>query len=53
MTDNVELGGKLGFNGITLESKFGLVRSPTMDSGVNLSLAPQVGFIGYGAGSFT
>lgn len=49
VTDNVELGGKLGFNGITLESKFGLVRSPTMEHGVDLSLAPQVGFIGYGA----
>lgn len=51
VTDNIELGGKLGFNGITLESKFGLIRSPSMDSGVNLSLAPAVGFIGYGGSS--
>lgn len=51
VTDNVELGGKLGFNGLTVESKFALVRSPSMDSGVNLSLAPAVGFIAYGASS--
>lgn len=49
VTDNVELGAKLGFDGITLQSKFGLVRSPTMEHGVDLSVAPQVGFIGYGA----
>jgi hypothetical protein len=53
ITDNVEIGGKLGFNGITLESKFAVVRAPTMDSGVNLSIAPQVGFIGYGASGGT
>jgi hypothetical protein len=49
VTDNIELGGRLGFNGITAEGKFGLVRPPTTDSGFNLSLNPGVGFIGYGA----
>ncbi|HEY1957512.1 MAG TPA: hypothetical protein VGH28_17960 [Polyangiaceae bacterium] len=49
VTDNVELGAKLGFDGFTLQGKFGLVRSPSMDHGVNLSVAPQVGFIGFGA----
>jgi hypothetical protein len=49
VTDNIELGGRLGFNGITAEGKFGLLRPPTTDSGFNLSLNPGVGFIGYGA----
>lgn len=53
VSDHVELGGRLGFNGIGIEGKFGFVRSPTMDSGINVSLAPQVGFVGIGvAGAF-
>src|SRR5262249_22308083 len=53
VTERVELGGKLGFNGITADGKFGLIRSPAMDSGFNLSVDPAVGFIGYGAGGST
>ncbi len=49
-SDHVELGARLGFNGIGLEGKFALLRSPTMDRGINLSLAPQVGFFGIGIG---
>lgn len=49
-SDHVELGARLGFNGIGLEGKFALVRSATMDRGINLSLAPQVGFFGIGVG---
>jgi hypothetical protein len=49
-SDHVELGARLGFNGIGLEGKFAFLRSPTMDSGFNLSLAPQVGFFGIGVG---
>lgn len=52
-SDHVELGAKLGFNGIGLEGKFALLRSPTMDRGFNFSLNPQVGFFGIGvAGAF-
>ncbi len=51
VTDRVELGGRLGFNGVALEGKFGLLRSPTMESGFNLSLNPGVGFVGFGASS--
>jgi hypothetical protein len=50
-SDHVELGARLGFNGLTLEGKFALLRSPTMDSGVNLSLNPMVGFFGLTLGS--
>jgi hypothetical protein len=51
VTDRVELGGRLGFNGIMAEGKFGILRPETTDSGFNLSLNPGVGFIGYGAGN--
>ncbi len=47
LTDNIELGARLGFGGIAVEGKFGLIRSPTMDSGFNLSLNPQVQFVGF------
>lgn len=50
-SDHVELGARLGFNGLGLEGKFALVRSPTMDSGINLSLNPMVGFFGLSVGS--
>src|SRR5581483_2936594 len=32
VTDHVEVGGRLGFNGITGEGKFALIRSETTDS---------------------
>lgn len=51
VTDRVELGGRLGFNGIMAEGKFGILRPETTDSGFNLSINPGIGFIGYGAGS--
>lgn len=50
-SDHVELGARLGFNGLTLEGKFALLRSPTMDSGINLSLNPMAGFFGLSVGS--
>ncbi|MFT3712112.1 MAG: hypothetical protein QM817_31095 [Archangium sp.] len=53
VSDHAELGARLGFSGIGLEGKFAILRSPTMDSGFNLSIAPQVGFFGLGvAGLF-
>lgn len=45
-SDHVELGAKLGFNGIGLEGKFALVRPETMDNGINVSIAPQASFVG-------
>lgn len=48
VTDHFELGGKLGFSGIGIEGKIGLIRTPTMDSGVNLSLNPGATFVGIG-----
>ncbi|MGV3623733.1 MAG: hypothetical protein ACO1OB_23140 [Archangium sp.] len=45
-SDNVELGAKLGFNGFGLEGKFALVRPETMESGLNVSIAPQASFLG-------
>lgn len=51
VSDHFELGGKLGFSGIGIEGKIGFVRSPTMDTGVNLSLNPGVTFVGIGSGN--
>lgn len=48
-SDHVELGAKLGFNGIGLEGKFALARPETMDNGVNVSIAPQASFVGIAA----
>lgn len=45
-SDHVELGGRIGLSGIGIEGKFALARSPTMDTGINVSIAPQVGFFG-------
>jgi hypothetical protein len=50
VTDHFELGGKLGFSGIGLEGKGALVRSESMESGVNVSLNPGVTFVGIGSG---
>lgn len=50
-SDHVELGARLGFNGIGIEGKVAFLRSPTMDSGLNLSINPQVGFFGVTLGS--
>ncbi len=51
VTDHFELGGKLGFSGIGIEGKIGLIRTPTMDSGINLSLNPGATFVGIGSGN--
>lgn len=48
-SDHVELGARLGFNGLGLEGKFALARSPTMDQGLNVSINPQIGFFGVSA----
>lgn len=50
ITDHFELGGRIGFSGIGLEGKVALVRPPTMDSGVNVSLNPGALFVGFGGG---
>lgn len=48
-SDRVELGARLGFSGIGAEAKFALLRPQTMESGLNLSLNPAVGFFGIAA----
>lgn len=50
VTDHFELGARLGLSGIGLEGKIGFLRSPTMDTGINLSLNPGVTYVGFGAG---
>lgn len=51
VTDHFELGARLGLSGIGLEGKIGFLRSPTMDTGINLSLNPGVTYVGFGAGT--
>lgn len=48
VTDSFELGFKAWLFGLALEGKFGLLESPTMDSGVDLSLYPSLSYMGIG-----
>jgi hypothetical protein len=51
ITDGVELGGKLWLLGAAFESKFQLVRSETENSGIDIALAPSIGWLGFNNGS--
>lgn len=50
ITDDVELGAKLWLLGAAFESKFQVVRSETQDSGVDVAIAPSVGWLGFNSG---
>jgi hypothetical protein len=50
ITDGVELGGKLWLLGAAIESKFQLVRSESEGSGIDVALAPSIGWIGLNSG---
>jgi hypothetical protein len=50
VTDSVELGGKLWLLGAALESKFQLLRSESQDRGIDVALAPSVGWLGFNSG---
>jgi hypothetical protein len=49
ITDNAEIGARLGLSGLSLQGKFSLMRSPTMDTGLDMALAPEIGGVFYGA----
>jgi hypothetical protein len=51
ITDSVELGGKLWLLGAALESKFQLHRSESQDGGIDVALAPSVGWLGFNSGA--
>jgi hypothetical protein len=54
ITDGFELGAKTWLFGAELDGKIALARSPRLDSGLNLSLAPGVSYMQFtsgGAGS--
>lgn len=46
ITDGVELGGKLWLLGMALQSKFQVVRSAAEDSGIDVAIAPSIGWLG-------
>jgi hypothetical protein len=50
ITDGVELGGRLWLLGAAFESKFQLVRAETENSGIDIALAPAVGWLGFNTG---
>lgn len=50
VSDNFELGAKAWFFGAELNGKFGLIQSPTMDSGMDLAFSPGLSYVGIGAG---
>ena len=47
LTDRVELGLRIFTAGAQLEPKFALLRAPSNESGVDLALAPSVGFTNF------
>jgi len=50
ISEGVELGGKLWLLGAAIESKFQLVRSPSEDQGIDVALAPSIGWLGFNSG---
>jgi hypothetical protein len=50
VTDSFELGIKAWLFGLALEGKIGLLESPTMESGVDLSFNPSASYMGIGWG---
>ena len=53
VNDWFELGAKIWLIGAALEGKFGLLRSPTMDGGLDLSVAPSLSYLGITSSSGT
>jgi hypothetical protein len=51
VTDNIEFAAKAWLVGVGTELKIGLMESPTMDSGIDLSLNPSFAYFGLNAGS--
>ena len=50
ITDDFELGGKVWLLGAAIESKLQLVRSPSPDAGIDVALAPSIGWLGFNSG---
>lgn len=50
VTDDVELGAKLWLLGAALESKVQVVRAESQDSGIDVAIAPSVGWLGFNSG---
>lgn len=50
LTDDLELGGKVWFYGAELDGKIALVRSPHLDEGINVALAPGISHMRFTAG---
>ncbi|MGB8932178.1 MAG: hypothetical protein WCC48_13120 [Anaeromyxobacteraceae bacterium] len=51
VTEDFELGAKLWLLGTALEGKFQVVRSETQDAGVDVAIAPSIGWLGFNAGA--
>jgi len=49
--DRVEVGLKAYIPGLAFDTKVGFIRSPTGESGFNLSIDPEIGIMGFGVGS--
>lgn len=50
ISDGVELGAKLWLLGAAFEGKFQLLRSATEDAGIDVALAPAIGWLGFNSG---
>jgi hypothetical protein len=47
ITDGAEIGAKLWLLGAAIESKFQLVRAATQDAGIDVAIAPGIGWLGF------
>jgi hypothetical protein len=50
VTETAEVGAKLWLLGAALESKFQLVRSPSEEAGIDVAIAPSIGWLGFNSG---
>lgn len=49
VSDRVEIGAKLWLIGAGVDGKFALLRAPSMQSGMDLSIDPMISYLGLGA----
>jgi hypothetical protein len=47
VTERIDVGAKVFFPGVEADARFGLLRAPSLRSGVDLTLAPSVNYMGF------
>ncbi|HSM91422.1 MAG TPA: hypothetical protein VLT47_00970 [Anaeromyxobacteraceae bacterium] len=50
ITDDLEVGAKVWLLGAAMEGKLQVLRAPTQDGGVDVAIAPSIGWLGFNTG---